>query len=256
MSKIINGCNALTEAMGDVATVRNITITNTSCIKQIEPFTASAIPAHGQVELTLIGDFAWNNLQQNINMINSLGVGGLSVIESGGNSGGNGYADWTFTNATYSGNTARWDGEGTIYNGVDYISGYQVDAPSGLGEINIIVNDMANPMCAFKVEAIGDGGDVESFEIISILTDENALKQYDFVNNTVDATGTKFIKITNDNGNMNINLRNLEGVEIYNQVLPMPDLNLMPIRITAIFVDPSHAFPTLVDDGVNFEMSA
>lgn len=154
--------------------------------------------------------------------------------------------NWLFTNATYANNVVTWDGVGTVeLDGFGTISGYQVDIPSGLELLDITVPTIPDAPCIFKVEAIGDGSATSTFEIFRIESDTGS-KQVDFLNNNVDATATAFINIIDDNGVRYIILKDSEGVEIHNQLLPISEATLMPIRITSIFANPNDAYQTQI----------
>lgn len=177
------------------------------------------------------------------------GLGGVINYPQDGSQGGDLPVGWTFTNATYADDTATWDGVGTVeFDGVGAISGYQVDIPSGLDSLDITVPNIPDAPCIFKVEAIGDGSNTSTFDIFSIQSDTGS-KQVECFNNNVDATATMTINISDDNGAMRIILKDSEGVEIHNQTLSIPESALMPIRITSLFMNPSDAYITEVNEG-------
>jgi hypothetical protein len=73
-----NGTNPITDILGDLATVRDVTMENQSRIMRIEPLTNTALPAGDTIVVRVTGDLAYSTIVANINQINSLA--GLEVI--------------------------------------------------------------------------------------------------------------------------------------------------------------------------------
>lgn len=67
-----DGTNPITDILGDEPTERELTFENQSVQNFIEPLTNTEIPAGQTVELTVIGDAAFDTIESNIAQINAL----------------------------------------------------------------------------------------------------------------------------------------------------------------------------------------
>jgi hypothetical protein len=69
---IFDGTNSITDILGDDPIERELTFENQSVQNFIEPLTNTAIPAGQTVEMTVIGDAAFDTIESNIAQINAL----------------------------------------------------------------------------------------------------------------------------------------------------------------------------------------
>ena len=67
-----DGTNPITDILGDDPIERELTFENQSVQNFIEPLTNTAIPAGQTVEMTVIGDAAFDTIESNIAQINAL----------------------------------------------------------------------------------------------------------------------------------------------------------------------------------------
>lgn len=67
-----DGTNPITDILGDNPIERELTFENQSVQNFIEPLTNTAIPAGQTVEMTVIGDAAFDTIESNIAQINAL----------------------------------------------------------------------------------------------------------------------------------------------------------------------------------------
>lgn len=69
---IFDGTNPILDAVGDEDTERLVTFESNYHLPITEPFTGTKIPAGDTVELTVIGDIAFEQITKNIAQINTL----------------------------------------------------------------------------------------------------------------------------------------------------------------------------------------
>lgn len=67
-----DGTNPLLNALGDAATVRNVTFVSNYHLPITEPLTKTLIPPGATVDLTVTGEIAFNQITKNIDQINAL----------------------------------------------------------------------------------------------------------------------------------------------------------------------------------------
>lgn len=72
MTKVFDGTNPLTDALGDEHTPYDVVITNNSTAKYVESCSRTYVAAGEEVALTVIGEFAAQQVQKNIDQHNIL----------------------------------------------------------------------------------------------------------------------------------------------------------------------------------------
>ena len=77
-----NGTNPILDALGDEPNVRDITLTNQSHHRLIEPLTGVHLPPYDEVMIRVTGDVAFETISHNIEQLNLIYGRGAIAIDS------------------------------------------------------------------------------------------------------------------------------------------------------------------------------